>query len=630
MYATLTESLIERDSKIENVPDQKQNDQNTLKSCEILAHKKGAKISCHRDNKNITSNLKKSDLSILSNGISVIITLFISLSTCLSLKGQTANYNLPQFYNTGMVKYLKNNEHLEDDKIDLALTLNVDKHSVKINEEIEFTITVYNKSNVIATDVAVTKWLPKEFCANFKDISDAGAIEQERIVWSDLKVGASESISLSYKAIVVKEPTKKVFYSYAEISKAAQSDVNSTPNNFNDRPSENDEDLTSVKVVEYFSDLKIMMDADQAEVLSGDVIKHYVTLLNQGPHDAKEIILVNTLPNEYVECSKISDHGVYEESEVQWAVHEMKSGSSVTFTFEAVIVSEDTMTDECRSTAKIISSSSSDPDVSNNKDETTVKVKSGPSVLSLDVQVFLEGAFNNDTELMSNKLNRLGYLPGQSPKTFLGKPTPAGQPYKSSPWNYQGEEGSNFSETSSTIQHGTKYEESVVDWVLVSLRIDPSTKINDYQKAALLHTDGSIEILPGFEFRNVDLNEEYYIVIEHRNHLSIMSPFPLPIVNGTLKYDFRNNDSYKRFLGAGQKEIKPGIFAMVAANGDQSSNNEDAADINPNDLTKWVKDNGLSSRYLNSDFNLSGDVNVRDKGLFLKNNGLFSDVQCCN
>ena len=65
---------------------------------------------------------------------------------------------------------------------------------------------------------------------------------------------------------------------------------------------------------------------------------------------------------------------------------------------------------------------------------------------------------------------------------------------------------------------------------------------------------------------------------------------------------------------------------MIAGNGDQSSSPADARDINPNDLSQWLIENGLTSSYFHRDFNLSGDVNVMDKALFLINNGLFSDV----
>ena len=65
---------------------------------------------------------------------------------------------------------------------------------------------------------------------------------------------------------------------------------------------------------------------------------------------------------------------------------------------------------------------------------------------------------------------------------------------------------------------------------------------------------------------------------------------------------------------------------MFAGNGDQQSAEQDAIDINSNDLRAWLMDDGLNSSYFLRDLDLSGDVNVQDKGLFLENNGLFSEV----
>jgi hypothetical protein len=107
-----------------------------------------------------------------------------------------------------------------------------------------------------------------------------------------------------------------------------------------------------------------------------------------------------------------------------------------------------------------------------------------------------------------------------------------------------------------------------------------------------------------------------------------MSTIPLPVINGEITYDFRNRNSYQGPLafGVGQKEVSRGVFAMFAGNGDQQDTAQDAIDINSNDLRAWLIDDGLNSSYFLRDMDLSGDVNVQDKALFLENNGLFSEV----
>ena len=65
---------------------------------------------------------------------------------------------------------------------------------------------------------------------------------------------------------------------------------------------------------------------------------------------------------------------------------------------------------------------------------------------------------------------------------------------------------------------------------------------------------------------------------------------------------------------------------MFAGNNDQQGDAQDAIDINSNDLRAWLLEDGLNSSYFLSDMDLSGDVNVQDKALFLENNGVFSEV----
>ena len=117
------------------------------------------------------------------------------------------------------------------------------------------------------------------------------------------------------------------------------------------------------------------------------------------------------------------------------------------------------------------------------------------------------------------------------------------------------------------------------------------------------------------------------MVIEHRNHLPVMTPQAVPVVDGILNFDFRANQSYTRLFGNGQKEVKRGTYAMYAGNGDQVLAFESPKDINSNDVSLWAMDNGFHSGYYLQDYNLSGDVNVHDKAIWLTNNGVFTDVE---
>src|SRR5690606_33267622 len=99
----------------------------------------------------------------------------------------------------------------------------------------------------------------------------------------------------------------------------------------------------------------------------------------------------------------------------------------------------------------------------------------------VQVKVWLEGPYNTTTDLMENTLNDYHVLPGQD-KMLSGIPTiqnfapytPFGQPYHTAPWNYNGNTGMNFGDPSSpgAPVGVVPYPETVVDWVLVTVRED--------------------------------------------------------------------------------------------------------------------------------------------------------------
>ena len=177
------------------------------------------------------------------------------------------------------------------------------------------------------------------------------------------------------------------------------------------------------------------------------------------------------------------------------------------------------------------------------------------------------------------------------------------------------------------------YPPSVVDWVLVSLRADSAgTGGPVCQAAALLHNDGHIEFVEEFDCCNLDLYATYFIVIEHRNHLIVMSHDSLPIDlnNSTITYDFRLQQSYLddpfAFGAFAQKEIQPGVFAMFAGNGDQTTSLQSDTDINFDDRTFWEGENGDIGEYRFGDYNLNGDTNFNDRLTWERNNGNFTSV----
>ncbi len=220
---------------------------------------------------------------------------------------------------------------------------------------------------------------------------------------------------------------------------------------------------------------------------------------------------------------------------------------------------------------------------------------SGAAPITCNINLWLEGAFDNNAGNMRNSLQQIAVLP-------------SGQPYNRPPWNYNGNEQSN-------------YPAGSIDWVLLSLRTTDQASSEVGKGAGLLMQDGSI-INASIELTGTAASQ-YYIVVEHRNHLPAMTPTPVALVNNSLTYDFRMSNSYVQG-GFGQKAIG-NQWVMYAGNIDQSS--PIGYEITGADAILWQAANGNFGVYLAEDVNLDGDVNGLDRILLNGNNGISSAVK---
>jgi len=212
-----------------------------------------------------------------------------------------------------------------------------------------------------------------------------------------------------------------------------------------------------------------------------------------------------------------------------------------------------------------------------------------PPPPQVDLKIYLEGPFNGST--MSNSLNTGGDLP-------------LTQPFIVSPWNYSG------TESVSSIPNS-----NVVDWVLVEFRDapgGPSTATGATvveRKAAFLLSNGKVVGLNGSSLLqpSVTINNNLFVVINHRNHIPVMSSVSLVLNGGIYSYDFTTAVS-KVFNGSScYKQIGPGIYGMVAGDGlcDGVVNNFDKEAV-------WWMEAGLNG-YYNGDFNRDGSTDNADK-----------------
>lgn len=204
---------------------------------------------------------------------------------------------------------------------------------------------------------------------------------------------------------------------------------------------------------------------------------------------------------------------------------------------------------------------------------------------SFDLTVNLEGPYT--PEGMYTSLFEQGMVPTE-------------QPYNTPPWSYDGQE--TLSATS-----------DVVDWVIVEMREtdgDASTatpnKFIDRQ-AAILLSNGAIVQPDGVSpiLYTGNITQNLFILIHHRNHLSIMSAVPLVESKGNFVYDFTVGPdvAYQN----GQKNLGGSVYGMYGGDADASG----TVDMDDLDLN-WDNNAGTQG-YQGSDLNMNGQSNNPDK-----------------
>ncbi|MGB3077483.1 MAG: hypothetical protein WBB31_00275, partial [Saprospiraceae bacterium] len=245
----------------------------------------------------------------------------------------------------------------------------------------------------------------------------------------------------------------------------------------------------------------------------------------------------------------------------------------------------------------------------------------------LKVSVFIEGPFDPVLGNMSALLNEYHILPGQDPINStnilaqqLGVASPHGQPYNIAPWNYAGTEGDQYGDDIGDIP----YPQTVVDWVLLSVRSGDSLASSEVWKyAAMVLMDGTVDIPANSPPLPLTEGAGYYIVLEHRNSLPVMSTKVIA-QNSALQFDFRQNQSWILNLGIplgyGQHLVGD-AYMMYPANGEQINTRGDI--ISP-DEGQWLFDNGSLFRYKSGDHDMNGNVDATDEFLWLLNNSIFT------
>lgn len=201
--------------------------------------------------------------------------------------------------------------------------------------------------------------------------------------------------------------------------------------------------------------------------------------------------------------------------------------------------------------------------------------------LNAQLQIWLEGAYNNTLGAMDTKLNDKDLLPSV-------------QPFNIDPWNYTGFEAIG------------QIPVNMTDWVLVELR-DSLGSTTIERRAALLMSDGTLRDVQGNQgvnFYTADRDTPYRLIVRPRNHLAVMTAntiqLPSALYNFALPANVVGGVDMLRPLAGGT------TYGLIA--GDIDANGI----ITVFDLNRYIAHLAEVNVYQSADCNLDGNVIVSD------------------
>lgn len=217
----------------------------------------------------------------------------------------------------------------------------------------------------------------------------------------------------------------------------------------------------------------------------------------------------------------------------------------------------------------------------------------------VNAKALLQGPYAG-AGLMSDNLRAGNLLPVAEPYTTLG----------------YAHTGNGGGETVDSRVFNTTGNDAITDWVVLELRDknDPNTVL--HSRAALMQKDGDVTSLNGIGPASFPgaAEDDYYLVVRHRNHLGVRSAGLVSLSLQAGSYDFSSASS--QAVGANPMvEVSTGAWALWGGNADGDNAVRATGPASINDYAKLLNYLGtpntiITGAYTREDINMDGNVRV--------------------
>ena len=228
---------------------------------------------------------------------------------------------------------------------DLSIIKTVDNANASVGSNVVFSITVNNNGPSDATSVKVTDNLP----TGYTFVSASPSFGKWSIpTWTigNLANGASETIQITAKV---------------NSSGIYTNTANVTGNEADPIPSNNNDNIS----INQSADLSIVKTVDNPNATVGSNVIFTITVINNGPGNATNVVATDNLPTGYSFVSASASLGTW--NSPLWSIGNLANGASETLSITAKVNSSGIYTNTANVTAN-----EPDPNLSNNNDEVSI------------------------------------------------------------------------------------------------------------------------------------------------------------------------------------------------------------------------------------------------------------------
>ncbi|MFC1848481.1 PKD domain-containing protein, partial [Chloroflexota bacterium] len=307
------------------------------------------------------------------------------------------------------------------DYTDLSLTKTVDESAPDEGDTVKYTVTLINSGPCAAGGLVVTDSLPSGLTYS-GDTPSQGSYDSGTGEWTVGTVAYGASATLSISATVDSGTATQTITNTAELTASDRSDPDSTPNN--NVPAEDDQDSADLTVKG--ADLEVSKTVDDSFPNEGDTVTYTITLTNNGPDTATNIVITDSLPTGVTYQSDTPSQGTYDSGSGAWSVGTLANGASATLTISAT-VDPGTAGQTITNTASVTSVDQGDQTPANNSDSAALTVQAA----DLEVLKTVNNPIPNEGDTITYIITLVNNGPDTATNIVLTDSLPSGVTYQS-------------------------------------------------------------------------------------------------------------------------------------------------------------------------------------------------------